>query len=162
MRRGAASFPERIAAGTLDLHQILAPATAAMAATSTIPIVFQTGSDPVKDGLVASLNRTGGNVTGATRLADELIQKRLGLISELVPKATKVALLMNPNRIQTPLQVQENARGGARTAWRSTSCMQVAIANWRRPSRPSHNLEPLCSSKVAIRSLSISAKTLSR
>ena len=84
-----------------------APALAAKAATSTIPIVFQTGSDPVKDGLVASFNRPGGNVTGATRLTEELVPKRLGLISELAPKATAIALLVNPNGIQTALQVQE-------------------------------------------------------
>jgi ABC-type uncharacterized transport system substrate-binding protein len=57
-----------------------APAIAAKAATSTIPIVFQTGGDPVRDGLVAALNRPGGNVTGVTRLSNELNQKRFGLI----------------------------------------------------------------------------------
>jgi putative tryptophan/tyrosine transport system substrate-binding protein len=70
-----------------------APAIAAKAATSSIPIVFQTGGDPVKDGLVAALNRPGGNVTGVTRLSNELTQKRFGLISELVPNATTIALL---------------------------------------------------------------------
>jgi putative ABC transport system substrate-binding protein len=84
-----------------------APALAAKAATSTIPIVFQTGSDPIKDGLVASFNRPGGNITGTTRLTTELTQKRLGLLSELVPKATVIGLLVNPNGIQTASQVQE-------------------------------------------------------
>ena len=84
-----------------------APARAAKAATSTIPIVFQTGSDPVKDGLVASLNRPGGNVTGVTRLSTTLIPKRLGLMSELVPKATAIALLVNPASPQAAAQVQE-------------------------------------------------------
>jgi putative ABC transport system substrate-binding protein len=84
-----------------------APARAAKAATSTIPIVFQTGSDPVKDGLVASLNRPGGNVTGATRLTTAVIQKRLGLMSELVPKMITVAVLANPAGPQTSAQVQE-------------------------------------------------------
>jgi putative tryptophan/tyrosine transport system substrate-binding protein len=84
-----------------------APALAAKAATSTIPIVFQTGSDPIKDGLVASFNRPGGNVTGATRLTTELVPKRLGFISELVPKATTIGYLGNPKGIQTTAQVQE-------------------------------------------------------
>ena len=84
-----------------------APALAAKAATSTIPIVFQTGSDPVKDGLVASLNRPGGNVTGATRQTLEMIPKRLGLIYELAPKATAIGLLVNPKGLQSAVQVQE-------------------------------------------------------
>ena len=84
-----------------------APAKTAKAATSTIPIVFQTGSDPVKDGLVASLNRPGGNVTGATRLTTELASKRLGVILEVVPKATVIGMIANPNGVQTAIQVQE-------------------------------------------------------
>jgi putative ABC transport system substrate-binding protein len=84
-----------------------APGLAAKAATSTIPIVFQTGSDPVKDGLVASLNRPGGNVTGASRLSTDLIPKRLGLMAELVPKMTAIALLVNPAGHQSVAQVHE-------------------------------------------------------
>ena len=84
-----------------------APAFAAKAATSTIPIVFQTGSDPVKEGLVASINRPGGNITGATRLTTDLTQKRLGVLSDLVPKMTTVALLTNPAGRQTAEQVAE-------------------------------------------------------
>jgi ABC-type uncharacterized transport system substrate-binding protein len=74
-----------------------APARAAKAATSTIPIVFQTGSDPVADGLVASMNRPGGNVTGASRVSLALNPKRLGLLLEVVPKATSIAVLVNPS-----------------------------------------------------------------
>jgi putative ABC transport system substrate-binding protein len=84
-----------------------APALAAKAATSTIPIVFQTGSDPVEDGLVASFNRPGGNITGATRLTLELAPKRLDILLQLVPHATKIGMLINPNGIQTAVQVRE-------------------------------------------------------
>jgi ABC-type uncharacterized transport system substrate-binding protein len=72
-------------------------ASAAKNATSTIPIVFTTGSDPVGDGLVASLARPGGNLTSVSILAVELVPKRLELLSELVPQARMFALLVNPN-----------------------------------------------------------------
>ena len=69
---------------------------AAKAATTAIPIVFATGGDPVQMGLVASLSRTGGNVTGVTQMNAEVSPKRLGLAHELVPTATTVAILVNP------------------------------------------------------------------
>jgi ABC-type uncharacterized transport system substrate-binding protein len=73
------------------------PATAAKNATSTIPIVFTVGSDPVWDGLVTSLARPSGNLTGISMLAVQLVPKRLELVSELILQAKSFALLVNPN-----------------------------------------------------------------
>src|SRR5262245_32619820 len=70
---------------------------AAMAATTTTPIVFTTASDPVRAGFVASLGRPGGNVTGATFMGVELVAKRLELLHEIFPGITRIALLVNPN-----------------------------------------------------------------
>jgi putative ABC transport system substrate-binding protein len=84
-----------------------APGLAAKAATSTIPIVFQTGGDPVKDGLVTSMNRPGGNITGVSRLAVTIGPKRLELMRELSPRATVIGLLVNPTNPRSELVVQQ-------------------------------------------------------
>ena len=91
-------------------------AFAAKDATSAIPIVFMTGADPVETGLVASLARPGGNLTGVTNLTQLLWQKRVELIAELVPQTKVIGLLVNPNRAQVgrvidSTQQAANAKG---------------------------------------------------
>ena len=90
-----------------------APGLAAKAATSTIPIVFQTGGDPVADGLVSSMNRPGTNLTGVSRMTVLLDSKRVELLHEAVPKVNTFALLVNRNSPRTDFvieQVQKAAR----------------------------------------------------
>jgi putative ABC transport system substrate-binding protein len=99
------------------------PAIAAKAATSTIPIVFNVGIDPVQAGLVASLNRPGGNVTGLALLTVELAAKRVQLLHELLPTATLIAVLVNPT---TPLTEPETR--GVRDAARSLG-LQLHVLN---------------------------------
>ena len=91
-------------------------AQVAKEATATVPIVFVTGADPVKGGLVASLNRPSGNVTGVTFLAGQLGAKRLELLRQIVPKATTIGVLVNPGSPETEaerkdLQVAAQAIG---------------------------------------------------
>jgi ABC-type uncharacterized transport system substrate-binding protein len=103
--RSAENQPDRLPALVTDLiRQPVAvivgntdSALAAKAATATIPIVFAGGSDPVRIGLVASLNRPGGNVTGVSYFAGVLGAKRLELLRQVVPRATIIAMLVNPN-----------------------------------------------------------------
>ena len=80
---------------------------AARAATTTIPIVFITGADPVQVGFVASLNRPGGNLTGVASLDTELGRKRLQLLHELLPKADTIAALVNPTFPGSDIQARD-------------------------------------------------------
>jgi len=89
-------------------------ALAARAATATIPIVFELSGDPIKLGLVSSLNRPGRNVTGITQLNSLLVAKRLGLLRDLLPTITTIGFLINPNDSRADIQsteIQEGARG---------------------------------------------------
>ena len=95
-------------------------ALAAKAATPTIPIVFGVGADPVNLGLVASLPRPGGNATGINFFNAEVTAKRLGLLHELVPKAVRVAVLINPANASVAREVEEAAR---------TTGLQIQIFN---------------------------------
>ena len=87
-------------------------AFAAKASTATIPIVFTTGGDPVRSGLIVSLNRPGGNVTGVTNLTAELEPKRLEILRELVPAAQRIAVLVNPAYQDVQLRVEEIQAAG--------------------------------------------------
>jgi putative ABC transport system substrate-binding protein len=104
------------------------PAFAAKAATSAIPIVFVLGIDPVQSGLVASLNRPGGNLTGVSLIFEELAAKRLQLLRELVPAAVVVALLVNPaNPVSDP--VTRNLQDAARSLGLQARVLQASTAS---------------------------------
>jgi putative ABC transport system substrate-binding protein len=85
-------------------------AFAAKAAATTVPVVFATGTDPVRDGLVASLNRPGANFTGVIFITSELGTKRLELLRQLVPKATTVAMLVGPSGTETEVERADVAK----------------------------------------------------
>jgi putative tryptophan/tyrosine transport system substrate-binding protein len=113
--RGAEGHYDRLPALAADLvrRQVTVivtpgtpPTTAAKAATSTIPIVFDLGIDPVQSGFMASLNRPGGNITGVAVLTAELAGKRLDLLHELLPRAGVIALLVNPTNPVTDTETR--------------------------------------------------------
>jgi putative ABC transport system substrate-binding protein len=102
---------------------------AAIAATQSIPIVFTTGTDPVATGLVSSLSRPGGNVTGITLLAGQLVPKLLELLREVRPAASTIAMLVNPNN---PMLTQVDIEGGGAAATRFGLKMIVVRAGSER------------------------------
>jgi putative ABC transport system substrate-binding protein len=104
----AAELLQRQVAVIAALGGLSAPA--AKAATTSIPIVFSIGGDPVELGLVGNLSRPGGNVTGVTFFAAELLQKQVGLVRELVPKTVALGVLINPNN---PRHMADAAKVGA-------------------------------------------------
>jgi putative ABC transport system substrate-binding protein len=104
-------------------------ALAAKAATTTIPIVFETATDPVKHGLVASLNRPGRNVTGVTQSAEEVLPKRLQLMHEVLPTARVLALLVNP---ADPALAEPQAREARAVATKLGLELQVLTASTER------------------------------
>jgi ABC-type uncharacterized transport system substrate-binding protein len=97
-------------------------AVAAKSATTTIPIVFQSGSDPVELGLVTSLNRPGGTITGISRLATALVPKLLELLHQAAPDADNIAFLMNPASVNTEAKMRE-----AQAAAHSLGLKQLVI-----------------------------------
>jgi len=101
-----------------------APAFAAKAATTTIPVVFSGGEDPVRLGLVASLARPGGNLTGVNFFNAELVAKRLELLRELVPRAARVAVLVNPGNAA----IAESNVTGVEAAARTIG-LQIEVLN---------------------------------
>jgi putative tryptophan/tyrosine transport system substrate-binding protein len=100
---------------------------AAKAATATIPIVFTMGCDPVEAGLVTTLSRPGGNVTGTTLMGVELGPKRLELVRQLIPNANTIAMLVNPNFPQASAEVRD-VQAGARSLGLQTDVLNASTA----------------------------------
>ena len=110
-----------------------AAALAVKTATTTISSVFCLGGDPVKNGLVASMERPGGNLTGVTFLSNELAPKRLGLLRDLVPNAAVVGFLINPTN---PPILPTFSRRRVRSGSRFTYSMRAASGSWHPCFRP--------------------------
>ena len=116
----------------------------AKAATQTIPIVFGMLGDPVREGLVASLNRPGGNATGVTIFGPAAVTKRLQLLHDLVPQAAVVAFLMNPNNPNSNIETET-----AQTAANALGGQIVALVPVAKASLTLH-LQAWCRSELAL------------
>jgi putative ABC transport system substrate-binding protein len=117
----------------------MAPALAAKSATATIPIIFSGGSDPVQLGLVASLSRPGGNITGVTNISISLNAKRLQILHEIVPDASSIACLMNPDAADAKESIKDIEAAAEASATRikflqarNDSELDAAFANMQR------------------------------
>jgi putative ABC transport system substrate-binding protein len=134
--RWAEGHYDRLAGWAADLvrqsvHVIVANTPAvpvAKAATGKIPIVFITGDDPVESGLVKSLNRPGGNMTGITLISSALGSKQLGLLRELVPATTSIAFLTGPNNAVFARSVNDT-KNAAEAVWQRIHVLNAATAD---------------------------------
>ena len=150
--RWAENQPDRVPAMMADLVQrkvavIAATSTpaalAAKAATTTIPIVFETGGDPVRLGLVASLSRPGGNVTGVTQLTGGLVPKELEVLHELLPTARIIALLVNPaDPALAEAELGRRCRRPIPSACSSMSCTRAPNATYESYATPPSLVAP--------------------
>ncbi len=131
LRRTGSSAIDTLAAIGRPLHDL-----AAKAATSTIPIVFVSGGDPVRMGLVDSLNRPGGNATGVYMLTAALEPKRLELMRELVPDAAVIGAIVDPGSPDTKLQKAELPAAASGLAGRSRFSTPAPMTRSTRPLPP--------------------------
>jgi len=138
----------------VNLIAALAPpaAFAAKAATTTIPIVFVAALDPVKAGLIASLNRPSGNVTGVTFIGSSLGVKRLELARELVPNVEVIALLTHPHSPDALEELRDLQIAAKTIGQQLVAVTATSDAISKRPSRPSSGTAPGCSLLVRTRS----------
>lgn len=125
---------ELVAAGAVAIAATgdVASARAAQQATRTIPVVFTLGADPVRFGLVASLNRPGGNLTGINLLSSILAAKRVELLTELAPRISRIALLLNPNNFSAEAELAD-AQSGARKLGRELVAVHFRNADEVEP-----------------------------